>query len=169
MRNLEVKARCADLDAVRARAERLGARLAGTFRQRDTFFAAPHARLKLRVTDDENGELIAYRRDDAPCPRDSEYLVHSTSQPAALRAVLAHALGPAGVVEKSRQVYLYRQTRIHLDEVRGLGAFVELETVLAGQTADEARTELDTVASALGLRRDDFVAGAYVDLPQGGG
>jgi predicted adenylyl cyclase CyaB len=164
MRNLEVKARCADLETVRERAERLGARAAGTFRQRDTFFAAPHARLKLRVADHGAGELIAYRRDDAPRPRDSEYLVYATSEPAGLDAVLTHALGPAGVVEKRRRLYLYGHTRIHLDEVHGLGGFVELETVLAGQEEADARAELETVASALGLRPDDFVAGAYVDL-----
>src|SRR5882672_5377637 len=92
MRNLEVKARCADLETVRELAERLGARSAGTFRQRDAFFTAPEARLKLRVTDEGDGQLIAYRRDDAARPRDSEYLLYATSRPAELHAVLAHAL-----------------------------------------------------------------------------
>ena len=164
MRNLEVKARCADLETVRERAERLGARSAGTFRQRDAFFTAPEARLKLRVTDEGDGQLIAYRRDDAARPRDSEYLLYATSRPAELHAVLAHALGAAGMVEKRRHLYLYRHTRIHLDEVRGLGGFVELETVLAGQPEPEARAELETIAAALGLRPEDFVTGAYVDL-----
>jgi predicted adenylyl cyclase CyaB len=164
MRNLEVKARCGDLETVRERAERLGARSAGTLRQHDTFFAAPHARLKLRVADQGAAELIAYRRADAPSARESEYFVYSTADAPRLLAVLTRALGRAGVVEKRRRLYLYGHTRIHLDEVRGVGDFVELETVLAGQDEGDARAELETVVAALGLAPDDLVAGAYVDL-----
>jgi len=166
MRNLEVKARCPDLEAARARAERLGARAAGAFRQRDTFFAAPLGRLKLRVVDDGGAELIAYRRADASRAHASEYLIYRSGDAPALHATLAHALGAAGVVEKRRCLYLYGHTRIHLDEVCGLGTFVELETVLDGQPEAEARAELESVVAALGLRTGDFVAGAYVDLPR---
>ncbi len=164
MRNLEVKARCPDLETARARAERLGARAAGAFRQRDTFFGTPLGRLKLRVVDGGGAELIAYRRADASRARESEYLVYRSGDAPALDAVLAHALGSSGVVEKRRRLYLYGHTRIHLDEVRGLGTFVELETVLEGQPEAEARAELESVVAALGLRTGDFVAGAYVDL-----
>jgi predicted adenylyl cyclase CyaB len=166
MRNLEVKARCPDLETARARAEELGARAVGAFRQRDTFFAAPLGRLKLRVVDDGRAELIAYRRADASRARESEYLIYRSGDAFALHAVLAHALGPAGVVEKRRRLYLYGHTRIHLDEVRELGTFVELETVLEGQPEAEARAELASVVAALGLRDGDLVAGAYVDLPR---
>jgi len=165
MRNLEVKARCEDLETARVRAERLGARAAGTFAQRDIFFATPAGRLKLRVSDDGGAaELIGYRRADVPRARASDYLVYRTVDPDALHAVLADALGPAGVVEKRRRLYLYGHTRIHLDEVRGLGTFVELETVLDGQPEAVARAELDAVGAALGLDAAAFVAGAYVDL-----
>ena len=167
MRNIELKARCTDLEAMRERVERLGASYAGTFEQRDTFFAADAARLKLREFEDGRGELIAYRRADEPGPRDSEYRVWATAEPEGLRAVLAHALPLAGVVEKRRRLYLLERTRIHLDAVRGLGSFVELETVLAGQPEREARAELARVAAALGLAAEQFVAHAYVDLAGG--
>ena len=51
--------------------------------------------------------------------------------------------------------------------MRGLGSFVELETVLAGQPEREARAELARVAAALGLAAEQFVAHAYVDLAGG--
>jgi predicted adenylyl cyclase CyaB len=164
MRNIEVKARCADLELARERVERLGARPLGATRQRDTFFAAPGGRLKLRVGDDGRGELIAYRRPDHAAPRASDYRIYPTAEPALLHAVLADALGEIGVVEKRRRVWLHGRTRIHLDEVAGLGAFVELETVLEGQPEDDARAELAQVAAALDLDAADLVAGAYVDL-----
>jgi predicted adenylyl cyclase CyaB len=164
MRNLELKCRCADLEAAGRRAARLGARDAGTLRQEDCFFAAPHARLKLRLTGDGSGELIAYRRPDRPDAAASDYRIYRTGEPEALRETLAEALGEAGVVRKRRRLFLYRQTRIHLDRVEGLGDFVELETVLAGQSEEEALAELERVAAALELRPEDRVAEAYVDL-----
>jgi predicted adenylyl cyclase CyaB len=164
MRNLELKARCADLEAARARAERLGARPVETMHQRDTFYAAPRARLKLREVGEGRGELIAYHRADVAAARSSDYEIYATDDAAGLGAVLAEALGVSGTVEKRRRLLCYGRTRIHLDEVAGLGTFVELETVLAGQSEDEARAELDRVMRALELRPEDVVARAYVDL-----
>ena len=165
MRNLELKARCPDLEAVRTRAERLGARYAGVLAQRDTFFASGGpGRLKLRATDGGPAELIAYRRADLAWARASDYDIYPVADSHRLHAVLTAALGEAGVVEKRRQLYLLDHTRIHLDEVRGLGDFVELETVLDGQPEAAAHAELARIAAGLGIERDALVAVAYIDL-----
>jgi len=165
MRNLELKARCAEVELVRARAERLGAAYVGTLVQRDTFFAtARPARLKLREVTDGPAELIAYRRADLAAGRASDYDLCAVADPDRLRAVLTAALGEAGVVEKRRRLYLLDHTRIHLDEVQGLGDFVELETVLSGEPEADAHAELARIAAGLGIQRDALVAVAYVDL-----
>ncbi len=163
-RNIELKCRCSDLDAVRRRAERLGARDAGVLRQHDTFFSASHARLKLRDFGDGHAELISYIRPDLTEARGSDYLICPVAQPESLAAVLTHALGASGVVVKTRHLLLYRHTRIHLDDVAGLGTFVELETVLAEQSEADAQSELQDVAAALELRPEDSVPVPYVDL-----
>jgi predicted adenylyl cyclase CyaB len=67
-------------------------------------------------------------------------------------------------VRKTRRLYLHRATRIHLDEVDGLGTFVELETVITDQSDREGQAELDEIATALGLRVEDRVAVPYVEL-----
>lgn len=154
MRNLELKFRCADLDAVRQRALALGAVDSGTLHQHDTFFPAPLGRLKLRDFGTGQGELIAYRRPDATEVRGSDYLLAATSDPDSLRRAL----------EFARRLLLWRHTRIHLDEVEALGSFVELETVIAGQPEAEARQELERVVAALELPASDRIASAYVDL-----
>jgi hypothetical protein len=46
-----------------------------------------------------------------------------------LRAVLAAAQGERLVVEKTRHLFMVGQTRIHIDEVKGLGSFMELEVI----------------------------------------
>ena len=59
---------------------------------------------------------------------------------------------------------LYSATRIHLDQVKRLGRFVELETVLRGQSNEEAHAEQELVKQALGLNRREPVAFSYSDL-----
>lgn len=95
-RNIELKSRCSDLDAVRRRAEVLGARDAGMLRQRDTFFTARHARLKLRDFGDGRAELISYVRPDTAEARGSDYVICPVAQPDQLAAVLTHASGRRG-------------------------------------------------------------------------
>ena len=164
MRNWELKCRCGDLEAVRGRALALGARDVGVLEQTDTFFPAPEGRLKLREFGEGAGELIAYRRADGTEARGSDYLLCQVSEPERLREALAFALGTRVVVRKRRRLLLWRHTRIHLDDVEGLGSFVELETVMSGQTDAAARAELEEAAAALGLDACEPVSGAYVDL-----
>ena len=54
----------------------------------------------------------------------------------ALKTALVAALGIRGVVHKRREIYLWHNVRIHLDEVAGLGALVEFEAVLAINPAE---------------------------------
>lgn len=164
MRNIELKWRCADLERVRRAAHELGARDAGLIHQDDTFFSAPKGRLKLRDFGNGTGELIAYVRADTAEARASDYQISGTSQPGTLRTVLRYALGEAGRVVKRRHLFLFEHTRIHLDEVEGLGTFVELETVVSEQSEELAREELDRITRALGLDAEERLAPAYVDL-----
>jgi predicted adenylyl cyclase CyaB len=163
-RNIEIKCRCADLRDVRRRAEALGARDAGVLAQVDTFFVAPRSRLKLRDFGDGRAELISYVRADRTEARASDYVVAPVADPEALARALTMALGTTGVVRKRRHLFLYKHTRIHLDDVQDLGSFVELETVLTDIGDDEGHRELQEVAAALGLHPDDHVAKPYVEL-----
>jgi predicted adenylyl cyclase CyaB len=164
-RNVEIKARVRDIEAVQKRAAELSNASAVVLGQEDTFFRVPDGRLKLRVFPDGKGELIAYRRPDTAGPKTSEYFVYPTAHPARLEEVLSRALGVRGVVRKRRFLYLVGSTRIHLDEVEGLGSFLELEVVLAdGQPEAEGDTIARRLLAHLGVRDEDRVAGAYIDL-----
>jgi adenylate cyclase class IV len=127
MRNLEFKAHLDDPRAVMARARELGADLYGDLRQTDTYFDAPKGRLKLRETAGYQAELIYYQREEATANRGSDYEVAHSREPDALRDLLSHALGVQAVVKKRRTLLSLDATRIHLDNVEGLGNFLELE------------------------------------------
>ena len=58
---------------------------------------------------------------------------------ARLKELLARILGVHRVVRKTRQILLVDNVRIHLDEVEGLGTFLELEAVFDGSAAGETR------------------------------
>ncbi len=164
-RNVEVKARVADLAMVEARARSLADQGPFDLTQDDTFFACPRGRLKLRQLSPEQGELIAYVRPDVPGPKISEFFIAATPSPQAMRETLGRALGIIGRVRKRRRVYLVEHTRIHLDHVEGLGAFLELEVELSEpQTAADGEVVALRLLSALGVSEADLIRGAYLDL-----
>lgn len=164
VRNIESKFRCADHVRVASRALEMGARNEGLLRQRDQFFAVSRGRLKLRSFADGRCELISYDRDDAPEARTSEYSLHRADDAATLEEVLSRALVRAGTLEKTRHLLIHRNTRIHLDDVVGLGRFVELETVLHDQTEGEAEREHEEIIRGLGLSDAERIAVGYIDL-----
>ncbi|HWF35241.1 MAG TPA: cytidine deaminase [Solirubrobacteraceae bacterium] len=164
--NVELKARDSDPDGTAARCRALGAEDRGELVQRDTYFAARHGRLKLRQQEEAGGELIAYRRPDAVEPGESTYVRAAASEPEALREALTAALGSVVVVSKRRRLFMWENVRIHLDDVDGLGTFLELEAVVApdGSDLDAARAKVARLRSELGISEDALVAAGYSDL-----
>lgn len=163
--NVEIKARLRD----RARAEDWARNRADAgpqvLEQEDVFFRCEGARLKLRILGPKHGELIRYQRTDSAEVRLSQYELAPTEDPAALRSILAKTLGEAGVVRKTRRLYLVGQTRVHLDRVEGLGDFLELEVVLRpGQSEAEGKRIAEDLLAELGITKADLLADAYVDL-----
>jgi homotetrameric cytidine deaminase len=164
-RNVELKARDPDPARSLERARALGAEDHGELRQRDTYFAAPRGRLKLREQEPGGAELIAYERADAPGARESRYRLAPVADGAAVREALAAAVGITVVVAKRRRLLLWQGVRIHLDEVEGLGSFVELEGVAEDASDLSAEGErVATLRAELSIADDDLVPTGYADL-----
>lgn len=164
--NVEIKARARALEEVRARAEGLATRYVGVDHQVDTYFRTRRGRLKLRESTLSGGQLVPYLRPDAQAARRSDYVLVPVPDPAALKALLSELLGVHRVVEKEREIFLVDHVRIHLDRVKGLGSFVELEAVFDGSPEAEAR-EHEKVArlrAQLGIADEDLVALSYEGL-----
>ncbi len=164
-RNIEIKARIPSVTALLPRARALADGEPELIEQDDSFFGVPHGRLKLRRFADGSGELIHYHRADTPQARASDYVRVVVPDPAALHEALARGCGPAGRVLKRRWLLRVGATRVHLDEVAGLGAFIELEVVLQpGQTDAQGAAIAEDLMAALGLAEAPRLAVAYVDL-----
>ena len=163
--NIEIKARVRDFDKIRHRAEQLSDTPMEVIPQEDTFFNTPLGRLKLRVLSEDKGQLIYYTRPDQEGPKRSDYHISLTSDPENLKRVLELAYGIRGIVRKTRYLYLVDQTRLHLDDVEGLGQFMELEVVMRdGQSDAEGQLIAEGLMAALGVERSDLLEGAYMDL-----
>ncbi len=167
--NIEIKARARDFAQIQARAEQLSDTPLQVIPQEDIFFHVPHGRLKLRILAPDNGQLIYYTRPDQNGPKRSDYHLAHTADPQNLKRVLELAYGIRGVVKKTRYLYLVGQTRIHLDDVQGLGQFMELEVVLReGQSDAEGQRIAEGLMASLGVERSDLLEGAYMDLLETG-
>ncbi len=163
--NIEWKARACEPQRQGALAKELSGGSPELLEQIDTFFHAAHGRLKLRRFSSGSGELIHYHRPDWPGPKQSTYSIVRTDLPDALRDLLAQSLGVLGEVRKRRCLYLAGQTRIHLDEVEGLGTFLEVEVVLRpDQAVHEGERIAEEMRRRLAVRVEDLVAVAYIDL-----
>jgi predicted adenylyl cyclase CyaB len=168
-RNVEIKASVSDLTPITAALAALAPGAPTRLLQVDTFFRCTRGRCKLRRFSAVAGELIHYERPDDPGPKASSYLLVPTTEPDRLRDLLAAAYGEIGIVRKHRTVWLVGRTRVHLDEVEGLGTFVELEVVLDdAEPAEQGVAEAHRLMAALGIGREQLVAGAYIDLLQAG-
>jgi homotetrameric cytidine deaminase len=161
--NIELKARDGDPSGTAARCLAVGATDRGELRQTDTYFMARRGRLKLRSQGDAGSELIAYRRPDGAEATESTYV--RAPVPESVGEALDAALGTTVVVAKRRRLFLFEGVRIHLDEVDGLGSFIEFEAVLpdAGDL-ETAHAKVARLRSELGIEDDDLVSVGYADL-----
>jgi predicted adenylyl cyclase CyaB len=163
--NIEIKAQVRNLTELRRRAETISDTPAQAIPQEDTFFNTQKGRLKLRQLTPNHGQLIYYERPNQEGPKRSNFQVYETDDPEGLNALLNQALGVRGVVRKKRTLYLVGQTRIHLDEVEGLGEFMELEVMLhPGQSDSEGQDIARDLMAKLGIQDNDLLEGAYMDL-----
>src|SRR6478609_10739771 len=163
-RNIELKASDPDPERSLAVVKGLGAHDRGIIRQRDTYFRVNTGRLKLREEEPGGATLVQYDRVDADEARESRYRLIPVDDPAALCAALESSLGTLAVVEKERHLLLWQNVRIHLDRVKDLGNFVELEGVA---TADsDLADELDRVTrltEALEIAPERILRNSYSD------
>ena len=164
-RNIELKARYADLARGNETAQRIGAERQADRHQTDTYFHCPHGRLKLREIDGRAAQLIAYARPDDTAAKGSDYTLVEIAHPAELKEALARSNGIWLVVDKRRAIYLWKNVRIHLDEVKNLGMFLEFEAVLGPEHDDASgHAQLAFLSEKFGIADDDLQSGSYSDL-----
>lgn len=167
MRNIELKARLRNWeDALRVCRE-LGAAAQGGITQVDTYFNVPEGRLKLREASPGRTELVYYQRPNEAGPKGCDYWLSPAD--AQVKPLLGVALGVLAVVRKVRTLYLWGNVRIHLDQVEGLGQFIEFEAVLDEAHGDaDGHAKLGRLMEDFGLMPEDHQTHSYLEITLAG-
>jgi adenylate cyclase, class 2 len=163
--NIEIKARTSDPEQVRQYLQKHHAVFKGLDKQTDTYFNSPTGRLKLREGNIENN-LIYYERADQAGPKSSYFHLVKVEDAAGLKEVLTKSMGVKVVVVKNREIYYINNVKFHIDEVPGLGSFVEIEAgnVLADLSKEQLQEQCDFYCKELRIKQEDFVEVSYSDM-----
>lgn len=161
--NFEFKARLRSESVIRAALKKQRARYVGTDHQVDTYFRVSRGRLKIREGRIENA-LIYYERPDLPRARRSRIEMALLTRRNSVKAILARVLDVLVVVDKRREIYFVGNVKIHLDRVRGLGKFVEVEAISRSGSLAKIRQQARKFQILFGIPSSDLVGQSYADL-----
>lgn len=165
MKNIELKLRVDNFGRLVSILKKLRAKRKGSLLQTDTYYNSPNGRLKIRENNEKDFELIFYKRLDQKKSKVSFYLVLKIEkyQLKDLKNILAEALGEKIVVKKERDLWFYKNTRIHLDKVSGLGNYLELETEVE-KAGKNAKKEHSQIINLLNLSKYKTCDKSYGDM-----
>ena len=93
-------------------------------------------------------------------------MLYKTEKGSVLKNILSDAMGIMVVINKEREIYFIDNIKIHLDRVKGLGTFLEIEA--QSEEGDKSEELLNRqcvqLMDELGVRADNLVSDSYSDL-----
>ena len=166
MLNVEIKARCSDPGKMRGLLDKKDAVFKGLDHQIDTYFNILDGRLKLRQGSIENN-LIYYQRTNQAGPKTSHIeLFPVAEQSEVLKSILLKTMGIRWVVDKQREIYFIDNVKFHIDQVKKLGHFVEIEAIDSDGSIPESRLREQCAyyLNYLGIQDEDLITHSYSDM-----
>ena len=166
MENIEIKARVDNPDKKRDIVSALDHTFIGIDHQIDTYFKVTNGRFKLRESSLSGAYLILYLRDNLPGPTSSVYQKIPVDDADGLKNLLHKMQGIHITIEKKREIYLYENVRIHLDEVKNLGNFLEFEAVMDDRYNDKdlETKKVNYLLEKLEIDEKDLISVSYENL-----
>ena len=163
--NIEIKAKSNNQDAIRRILKAKKAEFKGVDYQIDTYFKVNFGRLKLRQGKIEN-YLIWYQREDKEGPKQSDVILFKSNPKSSLKKILTKALGILVVVDKKREIYFINNVKFHIDAVKDLGMFIEIEAIdNDGRLGkDELLGQCRFFLNLFKILQKDLVSVSYSDL-----
>jgi adenylate cyclase class 2 len=174
MYEVEVKV-AADLDAVRARLDELGAEPTGDVVQVDTYYDAPHRefaetdealRVRRETRDGETTARMTYKGPLVEAESKTREEFETTVEDGETADAIFEHLGfsPAATVRKDRRFYRYDGYTVTLDTVEDVGEFVEVETETDESGVETAREGAYGVLRELGLDPENQTRTSYLGM-----
>ncbi len=166
MENIELKVKVNDFRKIKKLLKLFGAKYEGVLKQKDVYFRCPKGRLKIREINNRYYELIYYQRPNKTGRKTSNYTIWrlSKARKKQIENIFVILFGIKVVVRKTRILWHYKNTRIHLDQVNTLGNFLEIETVLNGISKKQGEKEYFEIINFLELDNFKKIKVSYSDL-----
>ncbi|MCD4785659.1 MAG: class IV adenylate cyclase [Candidatus Eremiobacteraeota bacterium] len=168
--NVEIKARCKNPDKIRKILKEKNADFKGMDHQIDTYFKCENGRLKLREGNIENN-LIYYDRENRPGPKKADIILYkpgpdSSGTDSSLKEILEKSLGILAVTDKNREIYFIDNVKFHIDIVKNLGSFVEIEAIdrLGNIGEEKLYEQCRGYMDLFGIKDKDLMSTSYSDM-----
>lgn len=163
--NVEIKARCENQDDIRDYLKAHGAEFKGTDHQIDTYFVVANGRLKLREGNIEN-YLIHYERPNQEGPKQARVTLFESEPGSSLKEVLTKSLEVLVVVDKQREIYFIDNVKFHIDAVKDLGTFMEIEAIDADGNIGEQKLyeQCHKYLDEMGIKDFNLISVSYSDI-----
>ena len=163
--NIEIKAKCENPVTIKEVLTAHQADFKGVDHQIDTYFKVPNGRMKLREGNIETA-LIQYNRPNQAGPKKSDYVLYHPHPDSSLKQLLTQANGVLVVVDKLRSIYFIDNVKFHVDEVKELGSYMEIEAIDSDGTLGEEKLleQCQFYLNLLGIEESDLIENSYSDL-----
>ncbi|MBN1501249.1 MAG: class IV adenylate cyclase [Spirochaetes bacterium] len=170
MLEIEIKAFCKSHDEVEKKLMACGAEFKELVNEEDVYFQHPSRdfsktgeAFRLRRINDKY--CITYKGPKLSSKAKTRFEEETFIDDAGKAVIIFEKLGfkKAGSVRKKRKIYFYNSAEICLDEVEGLGCFVEIEKM--GDDPIPVENELFEIASLLDL--NEFTSVSYLNMLMG--
>jgi predicted adenylyl cyclase CyaB len=165
--NIEFKARCQAPDKIRTILKSNNADFKGKDHQIDTYFKVPSGRLKLREGTIEIA-LIYYERSNIATVKQSNIILYhpKSNNISLLKQILEKSLEILVVVDKEREIFFIDNVKFHIDQVKNLGEFVEVEAIDADGTIpiNKLQKQCNYYRNLFEISDIDLIAESYSDL-----
>jgi predicted adenylyl cyclase CyaB len=163
--NIEIKARSSNQNNIRDILKSQNADFKGIDHQIDTYFVVNSGRLKLREGNIENS-LVRYEREDKEGPKQSDVNLYHSTDKTALKEILTKALGVLVVVDKTREIYFIENVKFHIDNVKDLGTFIEIEAIDSDGSIGKAKLykQCQYYLDLFKIAKKDLISNSYSDL-----
>jgi len=163
--NIEIKAKSNNQNKIRKILKLKNAEFKGIDHQIDTYFKVDFGRLKLREGKIEN-YLIHYQRSNKKGPKQSDVVLFKSEPKSSLKEILTKALGILVIVDKKREIYFIDNVKFHIDIVKNLGTFIEIEAIDSNGNISKNKLlkQCQFFLDLFNISQDDLISVSYSDL-----
>jgi predicted adenylyl cyclase CyaB len=162
MFNFELKTRISDCEKIVKKIMSIGAIYKETMNQIDYYLQTGVNKEKIREINNQEIYFISYKRLETKGKKDSNYTIKTLSLEQ--KELFLRNNSPLCIVNKVRHLWIYKNTRIHIDNVNNLGDFMELETVIKNISKNQGFDEFNEIVSKLKIDLDKTEPYSYSDL-----